>query len=169
MQLMDAMASDQPSRPSISQPIPSRAPLPLSASQEQQVRDIYHKRVRAKCADEIKEFAMCARQHSFLATFSCKEAQRIMNSCMMRYATLEEQDRAREEWFATRDQRRKERELKEEKRKEAERIHRQWWGLDEHGRRIVKPESNTGSENDLAKMEELAKAVIEQKKDEKKR
>lgn len=63
-----------------------------------------------------------------------------MNSCMMQYATLEEQDRAREEWFATRDSRRKERELKEEKRKEAEKFHREWWGLDEHGRRVVKTE-----------------------------
>ena len=63
-----------------------------------------------------------------------------MNSCMMQYATMEEQDRAREEWFATRDSRRKEREIKEEKRKEAEKFHREWWGLDEHGRRVIKTE-----------------------------
>jgi COX assembly protein 1 len=59
---------------------------------------------------------------------------------MMAFATMEEQDRAREEWFATRDQRRRERELKEEKRKEAEKMHRQWWGLDDQGRRVVKTE-----------------------------
>ena len=29
-------------------------PTPLSAPQEQQVRDLYYKNVRAKCADEIK-------------------------------------------------------------------------------------------------------------------
>ncbi|KAF2875401.1 hypothetical protein BDV95DRAFT_561760 [Massariosphaeria phaeospora] len=29
-------------------------PTPLSAPQEQQVRDIYYKNVRAKCDDEIK-------------------------------------------------------------------------------------------------------------------
>ena len=31
-----------------------RNPLPLSASQEAQVRDIYYKKVRSQCADEIK-------------------------------------------------------------------------------------------------------------------
>lgn len=34
--------------------VPSRNPLPLSASQEAQVRDIYYQRVRKLCADEIK-------------------------------------------------------------------------------------------------------------------
>lgn len=34
--------------------IASQRPLPLSASQEQQVRDIYYKRVRNKCADEVR-------------------------------------------------------------------------------------------------------------------
>lgn len=33
---------------------PSRNPLPLSASQEGQVRELYHKRVRTKCADEVR-------------------------------------------------------------------------------------------------------------------
>lgn len=33
---------------------PSRNPLPLSASQESQVRELYHKRVRQKCADEVR-------------------------------------------------------------------------------------------------------------------
>lgn len=34
-------------------PVP-RNPVPLSAGQEQQVRDLYHKRVRQRCADEVK-------------------------------------------------------------------------------------------------------------------
>lgn len=34
-------------------PVP-RNPVPLSAGQEQQVRDLYYKRVRQRCADEIK-------------------------------------------------------------------------------------------------------------------
>ena len=34
--------------------MPSMNPIPLSASQEAQVRDIYYQRVRRKCADEIK-------------------------------------------------------------------------------------------------------------------
>lgn len=34
--------------------VPSRNPLPLSASQESQVRDIYYARVRKNCTEEIK-------------------------------------------------------------------------------------------------------------------
>lgn len=35
-------------------PLPSRNPIPLSASQEAQVRDVFFARVRRHCADEIK-------------------------------------------------------------------------------------------------------------------
>lgn len=35
-------------------PMPSRNPIPLSASQEAQVRDLFYARVRQKCAAEIK-------------------------------------------------------------------------------------------------------------------
>ena len=35
-------------------PMPSRNPLPLSAAQEAQVREMYHSRVRSYCAAEIK-------------------------------------------------------------------------------------------------------------------
>lgn len=64
---------------------------------------------------------------------------------MVAHATQEEQDRAREEWFATRELRRQEREEKEKKRKEAEKFHREWWGLDEQGRRILeKPGGGVG-------------------------
>lgn len=31
-----------------------RTPLPLSASQEAEVKDLYHKRVRSYCTDEIR-------------------------------------------------------------------------------------------------------------------
>lgn len=34
--------------------MPSHNPLPLSASQEAQVRDIYYERVKNKCHEEIK-------------------------------------------------------------------------------------------------------------------
>jgi COX assembly mitochondrial protein 1 len=69
-----------------------------------------------------------------------------MNSCMMQHATQEEQDRAREEWFATRDLRKKERAEEQEKLKEKKKFHREWWGLDEHGRRIPGkgPEPDSG-------------------------
>jgi COX assembly mitochondrial protein 1 len=35
-------------------PMPSPNPLPLSAAQEAQVREVYHARVRGYCAAEIK-------------------------------------------------------------------------------------------------------------------
>ena len=53
-----------------------------------------------------------------------------MNNCMMKYATQDEQDAARAEWFATMDRRREEREEKEEKRKVDERFWREWWDKD---------------------------------------
>ena len=52
-----------------------------------------------------------------------------MNSCMVQHATQDEQDAAREEWFATRGQRVKEREELARKRAEQEKIKREWWGL----------------------------------------
>jgi hypothetical protein len=58
---MAAMSSkDEPARlnPQFSDPskrgIPSRNPLPLSATQEGEVKQIYYKNVRAKCAEEIQ-------------------------------------------------------------------------------------------------------------------
>jgi COX assembly mitochondrial protein 1 len=57
-----------------------------------------------------------------------------MNNCMLQFATREEQDRAREQWFATRELRKKEKEEKERKKKEQEEFHKEWWGLDEKGR-----------------------------------
>lgn len=53
-----------------------------------------------------------------------------MNNCMMQYATQSEQDAAREEWFATIEKRREERETKEAKRKEDEKFWKQWWDKD---------------------------------------
>ncbi|PNS17348.1 hypothetical protein CAC42_7031 [Sphaceloma murrayae] len=126
---------------------PSKRPIPLSASQEAQVREIYHKNVRNKCADEVRDFAACATNKTFTAPFVCRAQRRAMNTCMIQFATQAEQDAARAEWFATRDQRRRERELKEEKRKEQEKFHKEWWGLDDQGRRILnkgpKPDDQT--------------------------
>ncbi|KAF1353736.1 cytochrome c oxidase biogenesis protein Cmc1 like-domain-containing protein, partial [Delphinella strobiligena] len=106
---------------------PARQPLPLSATQEGQVREIYYKRVRTKCADEVRDFAACASNRTFSAPFVCRAQRRAMNTCMLQYANQAEQDAARDEWFATRDERRREREAKEEKRKEQEKFHREWW------------------------------------------
>jgi len=43
-------SADEPAR----LPMPSRNPIPLSASQEAQVRDIFYARVRRICAPEIQ-------------------------------------------------------------------------------------------------------------------
>ncbi|KAE8353753.1 hypothetical protein BDV28DRAFT_147777 [Aspergillus coremiiformis] len=87
-----------------------RNPLPLSASQEQEVKKIFHKRVRAHCAEEIKAFAQCAVNRTVTATWVCRDQRLTMNSCMLAHAKPDEEDRAREEWFATYDERRREKE-----------------------------------------------------------
>ncbi|KAK4943843.1 hypothetical protein LTR66_014566 [Elasticomyces elasticus] len=162
--------SDPPILPMTPDVVPSRNPLPLSASQEQQVRDLYYKRVRTRCADEIRvytstsaielhpmsnqpltsnltDFAACATSRTFTAPFVCRPQRLAMNTCMIARATQAEQDAAREEWFATMDLRRQEREAKEARRKEQEKFHREWWGLDEKGQRVLK----TGSEDERKK------------------
>ncbi|KAK2003901.1 hypothetical protein LX36DRAFT_650559 [Colletotrichum falcatum] len=112
-------------------PMPSRNPLPLSASQEAQIRDIYHARVRNACAPEIKAFADCALNRTFTVSFVCRTQLRAMNGCMKAHATPQEHDAAREEWFAKRLERQKERERKAVKKAQQEDFIREWWGLPE--------------------------------------
>ncbi|KAI0809821.1 cytochrome c oxidase biogenesis protein Cmc1 like-domain-containing protein [Xylaria sp. FL0064] len=121
-------------------PMPSRNPLPLSASQEAQVREVFNARVRAHCADEIKAFADCARGRTFSIPFSCRALSHAMNSCMQAHATPAEHDRAREDWFAARMTRARERERKERRKMEQERFHREWWGLPERDPEEVRRE-----------------------------
>ncbi|KAL2820706.1 cytochrome c oxidase biogenesis protein Cmc1 like-domain-containing protein [Aspergillus granulosus] len=98
-----------------------RNPIPLSAAQETEVKKLYYKRVRALCAPEIKAFAECAVNRTVTATWVCRTQRLAMNSCMVAHAKPEEEDRAREEWFATHAERRKEKEeelARTEKRRE---------------------------------------------------
>jgi len=73
-----------------------------------------------------------------------------MNTCMIGHATQAEQDAAREEWFATRMQRQRDREAKEARKKEQEKFHREWWGLPieeregEKGRDVVRRAERVG-------------------------
>ncbi len=124
------MTSTSPTPITTTRPNPSRTPLPLSASQESQVRELYHKRVRQKCADEVREFATCCLNRTFTATLFCRPQQKAMNQCMMRFATQEEQDAARAEWFAKFDERKAERERREEQRRKDEVFWREWWDKD---------------------------------------
>ncbi|RAL05292.1 uncharacterized protein BO80DRAFT_133450 [Aspergillus ibericus CBS 121593] len=95
--------SSQPPR----KPYNLRNPLPLSAAQESEVKQLYYKRVRSLCAPEIKAFAECAVNRTITATWVCREQRLAMNSCMVAHAKPEEEDRAREEWFATHEERRR--------------------------------------------------------------
>jgi COX assembly protein 1 len=59
---MAAMAPSRAAEPEAEVPrlpMPSRNPLPLSAAQEAQVREVYHARVRGYCAAEIKSWFSC--------------------------------------------------------------------------------------------------------------
>lgn len=131
-----ASPSEQPQKPNLN----FRNPVPLSATQEAEVRQLYYKRVRGHCADEIKgmvsklspvmilfigmilirtEFAACAVNRTITATWVCRQQRLAMNACMVEHAKPEEEDRAREEWFATHQERRKAKE--EESRRVEER------------------------------------------------
>ncbi|KAK3498260.1 cytochrome c oxidase biogenesis protein Cmc1 like-domain-containing protein [Neurospora crassa] len=121
-------------------PMPSRNPLPLSASQEAQVRDIFYARVRRQCTEEIKAFAECALGRTFSVPFACRAPHRVMNNCMKLHATPAEQDAAREEWFALRMERAKERERKAKRKAEQEAFLREWWGLPEKDREEARRE-----------------------------
>lgn len=63
-----------------------------------------------------------------------------MNSCMKAHATPQEQDAAREEWFAQRMQRAKEKERKALRKAEQEAFLREWWGLPEKDREEARRE-----------------------------
>ncbi|KAK7738114.1 hypothetical protein SLS63_002447 [Diaporthe eres] len=115
-------------------PMPSRNPLPLSASQEAQVREIFYERVRGYCGPEIKAFAACALGRTFSVPFACREPHRLMNACMKAHATPQEEDAAREDWFAKRQERARERQEKERRKAEQQRFMREWWGLEESER-----------------------------------
>ena len=58
-----------------------------------------------------------------------------MNGCMVTHATQKEHDAAREEWFATMEERRRLRLEEERKKEEVKRLHREWWERDKDGQR----------------------------------
>lgn len=77
---------------------------------------------------------------TFSAPFACRETHRAMNACMKAHATQAEQDAAREEWFASRLQRQRERERKARRKAEQEAFLREWWGLPEKDRELARKE-----------------------------
>ncbi|KAJ5465887.1 hypothetical protein N7530_009674 [Penicillium desertorum] len=88
-----------------------RNPLPLSAPP----------RTRSETAVLQATFAECAVNRTVTATWVCRQQRLAMNSCMVAHAKPEEEDRAREEWFAGYEDRRRAREeelARVEKRRE---------------------------------------------------
>lgn len=63
-----------------------------------------------------------------------------MNNCMKLHATAEANDAAREEWFASRMERHRERERKAKMAVAQEEFLREWWGLPEEERSWRKQE-----------------------------
>ncbi|KAF2796513.1 hypothetical protein K505DRAFT_237564 [Melanomma pulvis-pyrius CBS 109.77] len=108
-------------------------PTPLSAPQEQQVRDLYYKNVRDKCAEEIKAFATCATNRTVTMVWACRTQKLAMNSCMLQYQGQDEFDKARAEWFKLAGERKRKKEDMERLMEEGRRKHKEWWGLDEDG------------------------------------
>lgn len=68
-------------------------------------------------ANRDAEFADCARGRTISATWKCREQQKAMNGCMVLHATPEEFDKAREQWFKQRLE--KKRQMEEEQAKAA--------------------------------------------------
>ena len=96
----------------------------------------------SQCTNHTTVFAECAQNRTFTATWKCRAQRHAMNSCMIGYATLKEQDAAREEWFAGRDDRAREKETKEREKSLQKQKHHERWGLDEQGRRKVEPDGS---------------------------
>ncbi|CVK94407.1 uncharacterized protein FMAN_03523 [Fusarium mangiferae] len=126
------MAVQNPPVPEEKLGVPSRNPLPLSASQEAQVRDIFYQKVMT--TNNPPAFAACALGRTFTVSFACRAEHRSMNSCMKLHATQSAHDEAREEWFALRIERQRERERKARVAQAQEEFMREWWGLPEHVR-----------------------------------
>ncbi|CAN9293794.1 unnamed protein product [Alternaria alternata] len=128
-------------------------PTPLSAPQEQQVKDLYYKNVRAKCAKEIETFAQCALGRTFTMIYACRQSRLAMNSCMLQYQNQDELDKARLEWFALAEERRQARIEHQRKLEDAREKHKEWWNLDESGRTVGKA-AETVNEAGLRRREE---------------
>ncbi|KAI8933647.1 hypothetical protein NX059_009370 [Plenodomus lindquistii] len=109
-------------------------PTPLSAPQEQQVKDLYYKNVRAKCAKEIETFAQCALGRTITMIYACRAPRLAMNSCMLQYQNQDELDAARREWFSLAGERKKAREEYQRALEDARHKHKEWWSLDDEGR-----------------------------------
>ncbi|KAI9718509.1 MAG: hypothetical protein M1828_006692 [Chrysothrix sp. TS-e1954] len=117
--------------------IRSQRPFPLNAAQESEVRDLYYKRVRDACAPEIKAFAHCCAGRTFSISWRCRGERKGMEECMIKRATREEEDAAREEWFARIPERKKEREELEGWKEGQRRMKREWWKEWEEGKKGV--------------------------------
>ena len=102
-------------------------------------------------------FADCARGRLLSTAFACRALSTAMNGCMAAHATAAEHDRAREDWFAQRMVRAREREVKQRRKMEQEKFMRDWWGLPEQD-----PERVRREEEKLARPEKVGGARRQQ-------
>jgi len=100
--------------------------------------------------DQPAAFAECAAGRTLTVSFACREPLHAMNSCMKAHATQAEQDAAREEWFAMRLARQRERERKQLKKSAQEDFMREWWRM---------PERDEESRRKLAEKQALEERV----------
>jgi hypothetical protein len=112
--------------------LPFGHPVPVSARSEHEILLVYNRRVRDQCRPQLKGvyflsclsrgalltdmnppgFAECAKENMWLVNYTCYDLKIAMNTCLRKHGTLEERDRAREEWFAKKLGRAKEAESK---------------------------------------------------------
>ncbi len=116
----------------------SRVPSPNPSRSPVLVQDQLHAvpivlELRSPFADlyffSCLAFAECALGRTFSIPFVCREQHRVMNSCMKKHSTPLELDAAREEWFAGRLERQREREKKTRRKLEQEKFVREWWNM----------------------------------------
>ncbi|KAF1739221.1 hypothetical protein CRV24_001153 [Beauveria bassiana] len=78
-----------------------------------------------------RSFAACALGRTFTVSFACRAEHRVMNGCMKLHANQKEHDAAREEWFAMRMDRQRQREARNKVAVAQEEFMHDWWGLPE--------------------------------------
>ena len=107
--------------------IRSSRPVPLTASQEAEIKELYYAKVRGKCADQVRDFAHCCTGRTFSITWACRSQRKAMESCMNGYATRDEEDKAREEWFAKIGDRKRKLEEEERWKDDQRKLKKEWW------------------------------------------
>jgi Cytochrome c oxidase biogenesis protein Cmc1 like len=78
----------------------------------------------AKTELTVVEFALCAKEHYISVGYTCRDHKKAMNTCLRKHGTVDERDRARDEWFENkrREQLKRQEEELERKRLELQKL-----------------------------------------------